>query len=36
MRTHPLIVLAVVATAITTVTVFGQSAPTPKVDRPRS
>ena len=29
MRTHPLIALAVVATAITTVTVFGQSAPTP-------
>ena len=27
MRTHPLIALAVVATAITTVTVFGQSAP---------
>ena len=31
MRTHPLIALAVVATAITTVTVFGQSAPTPPV-----
>jgi mono/diheme cytochrome c family protein len=29
MRTHPLIALVVVATAITTVTVFGQSAPTP-------
>ena len=29
MRTHPLIALAVVATAITTVTVFGQSAPAP-------
>ena len=29
MRTHPLILLAVVAAAITTVTVFGQSAPTP-------
>jgi mono/diheme cytochrome c family protein len=29
MRTHPLIALAVVATAITTVAVFGQSAPTP-------
>ena len=31
MRTHPLIALAVVATAITTVAVFGQSAPTPPV-----
>ena len=31
MRTHPFIALAVVATAITTVTVFGQSAPTPPV-----
>ncbi len=31
MRTHPLIALAVVAAAITTVTVFGQSAPTPPV-----
>ena len=29
MRTHPLIALAVVAAAITTVTVFGQSAPVP-------
>ena len=29
MRTHPLIALAVAAAAITTVTVFGQSAPTP-------
>ena len=29
MRTHPLIALGVVATAITTVTVFGQSAPVP-------
>ncbi|MEO5686940.1 MAG: cytochrome c [Burkholderiaceae bacterium] len=29
MRTHPLIALAVVAMAITTVTVFGQSAPPP-------
>jgi hypothetical protein len=29
MRTHPLIALAVAAAAITTVTVFGESAPTP-------
>ena len=29
MRTHPLIALAVVAAAITTVTVFGQSVPVP-------
>jgi mono/diheme cytochrome c family protein len=30
MRTHPLIALAVVAAAITTVTVFGQGVPTPQ------
>ena len=31
MRTHPLVALAVTAVAITTVTVFGQSAPPPPV-----
>jgi mono/diheme cytochrome c family protein len=31
MRTHPLVALAVAAAAITTVTVFGQSAPSPSV-----
>ena len=35
MRTHPLIALTVVVTAITTVTVFGQSAPTPPVAPPK-
>ena len=29
MRTHPLVAVAVVATAITTMTVFGQSVPLP-------
>ena len=35
MRTHPLIALSVVAAAITTVAVFGQSAPVPPMPAPK-